>query len=122
LGCSGIDACQALEAGVFMVRFDIDTKVTRPDQTIWAVFPGLARRFFDLFQNNDLVFLDTPDLHLNTEAIANDYLLKQHVAMSLAWKNYHLGGSEKIPSRNPGDYISPKDRSFRAYPVDAHTH
>lgn len=86
------------------VLFDLATKVVGKDQQIWAMFPGLGRKFFGMFAEEGAIFLDTPGLRIVPEILENDDLLRQHVAMSQAWVKYYYGSDEKQPSNNPADY------------------
>jgi hypothetical protein len=80
------------------VTLDIDTKIVSPTQRIWAVFPGLSRRFLGTFLDENVIFLDVPDIRLNLVAVGSVDILRRHVAMSLAWKAYYLGHREDVPS------------------------
>jgi hypothetical protein len=96
------------------VTLDIATKIVSPDQQIWAVFPGLGRRFFGRFQDEGVIFLEMPGIHLTRAALKDDNVLRQHVAMSLAWIDYHRGAEKSAPSRRPDTYDPPKSASFNA--------
>jgi hypothetical protein len=96
------------------VTLDLATKIVEPAQNIWAIFPGLARRFFNEFQTQNVVFLDTPTIGLTPQALANDSVLRQSVAMSRAWRDYLLGRDSKIPSRQPSAYEILRDPSTGA--------
>jgi hypothetical protein len=96
------------------VMFDIATKVIALDQNIWSVFPGLARRFYHQFLQQNVIFLEMPALDLNYQALQDDETLRRHVAMSEAWERYLRGSTEHLPSRRPSDYEPPRGRSFNA--------
>jgi hypothetical protein len=68
------------------VTLDIATKLVPPDQHIWAMFPGLGRRFFGRFRDEGLIFLEMPGINLTRRALEDDNVLRQHVAMSLIRK------------------------------------
>jgi hypothetical protein len=96
------------------VTLDIDTKIVSSDQRIWAVFPGLSRRFLNNFIDERVIFLDTPDINLNLVALRSIDTLRKHVAMSLAWKSFYLGHREDVPSSIPDHYDPPRTPSFSA--------
>lgn len=96
------------------VTFDIATKILSPDQQIWAIFPGLGRRFFNRFHGEEVIFLETPAINLTSNALRDDEVLRQHVAMSLKWIDYYKGGGELPPSRRASNYDPPKNASFNA--------
>lgn len=101
-------------SGMAAIEFDIATKIVPPDQKIWAMFPGTARKFFGIFAQEDVVFLDMPGLTLSARILEDNKLLRQHVAMSEAWAEYHYSGGGKVPSRRPDDYPVKKNRSFNS--------
>jgi len=96
------------------LTLDVATKIIEPTQSIWAVFPGLARRFYNDFRDNDVIFLDTPAISLTERSLNDRPLLRRHVAMTLAWRDYLRGRSEEIPSRDVDSYDYKTDPSFGA--------
>lgn len=96
------------------VTLDLATKIVEPTQSIWAIFPGLARRFFNEFQTQNVVFLDMPAIDLTVQALAEDSVLRQRVAMSRAWRAYLRGSDPQIPSRLPSAYDILRDASTGA--------
>jgi hypothetical protein len=96
------------------VTLDLATKIVEPTQNIWAIFPGLARRFFNEFQTQNVVFLDMPAIDLTLQALTDDSVLRQRVAMSRAWRAYLRGSESKIPSRMPSAYEILRDPSTGA--------
>ena len=96
------------------VTLDLATKIVEPTQSIWAIFPGLARRFFNEFQTQNVVFLDMPAIDLTVQALAEDSVLRQRVAISRAWRAYLRGSDPQIPSRLPSAYDILRDASTGA--------
>jgi hypothetical protein len=96
------------------LTLDIATKIVPESQNIWAMFPGLGRKFLRTFLAEGVIFLDAPALKLTPHVLANDELLRQHVAMSQAWSRYLLGVTESVPSRRAAEYSPPKKPSFSA--------
>jgi hypothetical protein len=87
------------EYSVAQIAFDLATRVVAKNQTIWAVFPGKHRRFVDTFREASAIFLDFPSLELSQRVLANDDLLRQHIAMSEAWAAYRRGYRRDPPNR-----------------------
>lgn len=96
------------------ITFDLATKIIESSQTIWAVFPGVGRRFLRQFAEERVVFLDAPALNLTPAVLADDKLLRQHIAMSAAWEKFYQKGESNPPSRNPSTYKVPRSNSFGA--------
>jgi hypothetical protein len=96
------------------LTLDVATKIVEPTQSIWAVFPGLARTFYNDFRDNRVIFLDTPAISLTERSLTDRSLLRRHVAMTLAWRDYLRGVSEEIPSRQADSYDYRTDPSFGA--------
>jgi hypothetical protein len=87
------------------LTIDLGTKVVPQTARIWALFPGLGRRYLNFFLEHSVVFLDLPALRLTRVALADRDILRRHVAMSEAiarW--YRRGGGAEFPSRNPATY------------------
>lgn len=93
---------------------DLATKVVSPNQHIWAMFPGLGRRFLSQYQDQGLIFLDMPGISLSPTVLADDRLLRKHIAMSIAWADYYRFGGDKVPSRRPDDFSPGRGRSFNS--------
>ncbi len=96
------------------VLFDLATKMVANDQQIWAMFPGLGRKFFGMFADQSAIFLDTPGLRPGPALLADDDMLRRHVAMSQAWVKYYYDPDSKPPSNNPDDYEVDKNASNNA--------
>jgi hypothetical protein len=99
------------------VVFDIAAKLVSPDQQIWTIFPGLGRRYFGRFHDEGVIFLEMPGINLTPRALEDDEVLRQHVAMSLAFIKYYRGGTGSPPSRRPESYDPPKNA--RSAPLSA---
>jgi len=98
------------------LRIDLRTKVIPPNARLWALFPGLARRYLRTFIEHSVVFLDTPGIALSVPVLADFTQLRRHVAMSEAIVEYHRG-ARRPPSRNPNTYElrGPRAVSTAAY-------
>jgi hypothetical protein len=96
------------------IAFDLATKIIEPSQTIWAVFPGVGRKFLRQFAEERVIFLDTPALELTPAALTDDGLLRQHIAMSAAWAKFYQRDESDPPSRRPADYKVARSNSFGA--------
>lgn len=90
-----------------LIVVDIATKIIPSNAAIWVIFPGLGRRFLDIFLGNDAVFLDTPGIRLSSAVIKNVARLRQHTRMSGAVADYVRKGGTP-PSRNPTTYSDDK--------------
>ncbi|WP_322516485.1 hypothetical protein SR870_02560 [Rhodopseudomonas palustris] len=91
-----------------MIKIDIATKVVSPDTLIWVVFPGLRRRFLNIFLANDVVFLEAPGLELNPEVVKHAALVRQRTRLSMAVADYVRKGDGQPPARNPSNYSDAK--------------
>ena len=103
------------------LTLDVATKVITASQNIWAMFPGKGKKFLDDFLANNAVFLDFPAIELTPRVLSDDKLLRQHVAMSLKWRSYLSGATDKVPSRKPASFTPVRSRSFYAAVASVHT-
>lgn len=87
-----------------MLKVDIATKVISPENQIWVVFPGRARRFINLFLSDSIVFLETPGLEISKHVCDDKKLLRQHTRASIAIRDYARGASSRVPPRDPASY------------------
>lgn len=58
------------------VTLDLAMKIVQPSQNIWAIFPGLGRRYFTDFLSENVIFLDTPSIDLPNPEMLGAYSLE----------------------------------------------
>ncbi len=89
-----------------MKTVDIATKTISEDQKIWLVHAGKGKKYYNIFKNQNMVFLDLPRLELTKESLNTVEQIRQHIRMSKAYKKYFHPNSEEptAPSSSPRTY------------------
>lgn len=79
-------------------------RLIKSDVSIWLVYAGRGRRFFDLFRQSRSVFLSLPGFDANDGVFKSDELIRRHLAMSDAVGRYASGATSTPPNRRPASY------------------
>ena len=79
-------------------------RLFKSDVSVWLVYAGRGRRFFDLFRQSGSVFLSLPGFEANDGVFDSDELIRKHLAMSDAIGRYASGATNTPPSRRPSAY------------------
>lgn len=104
-----------------MTTIDVKTRVIADNTRIWALHAGRRRRYFDLFRELNIAFLELPGFVGGVEVFDDTQLLRRYVRLSEAVAEYVTTDASKLPtltppSRNPLDYKdSPGDVGFNRF-------
>lgn len=79
-------------------------RLIKSDVSIWLVYAGRGRRFFDLFRQSGSVFLSLPGFDANDNVFKSDELIRRHLAMSDSVGRYTSGATSTPPNRRPSAY------------------
>ncbi|WBH18052.1 hypothetical protein [Sphingomonas radiodurans] len=79
-------------------------RLIRNDVSVWLVYAGRGRKFFDLFRQTRSVFLSLPGFDANETVFQSDELIRRHLAMSDAVGRWISGADSNPPSRRPNSY------------------
>lgn len=74
------------------------------DASVWLVYAGRGRRFFQTFRDTRSIFLSLPGFNATENVFASDELTRRHLAMSDAVGRWISGATNSPPSRNPATY------------------
>jgi hypothetical protein len=92
------------------IVLDLNSKIIGPDAGAYVVFPGEDHAFYEAFQQQQAVFLDTPALELPPHPIdENSPDLLQRLMVSRSVRAWHLAqngsaSKKQAPSRILADY------------------
>jgi len=81
-------------------------RLLREDISVWLVYAGRGRRYFDYFKNEGVVFLSLPGFEASATVFQSEQLVRQHLAMSDNVRKWVNGGLSAPPSRRPGSYAA----------------
>src|SRR5581483_5631096 len=87
------------------IKFDLATKYIPTDQKVWAIHAGKHKKFYSIFLEGNMVFLEYPGLNISIDALEDATRIKQHIKMSNALSEYLRKGGTSAPSRNPSTYV-----------------
>lgn len=86
------------------MKFDIAAKLVLPSQRAFVVHAGRARVNYDEFVENEIVFLETPYLHLESSILKSKSNLRRAIRRSVAWKDHAETTGSQAPSQFLKDY------------------
>lgn len=79
-------------------------RLVRNDVSIWLVYAGRGRRYFELFREKGVIFLNLPGFNANDGVFASDEAIRQHLAMSDEIYRWLRGARNSPPSRQASSY------------------
>jgi hypothetical protein len=79
-------------------------RLIRNDVSVWLIYAGTGRRFFELFRDTRSVFLSLPGFDANDRVFESEELIRRHLHMSDAIGRYVRGATNTPPSRRPSAY------------------
>ena len=86
------------------------------EHAIWIIYSGRRRRFFDQFERENLVFLQTPGFAATPDTFSDIQKIRQHLRMADAIYAYNSKISVvNVPSRNPRSYSALSDNKNRSF-------
>lgn len=102
------------------MKFDLCTKHISDEHQIWAIHAGKNKKYYGVFHEESMVFLDYPAINLTLEALKDANKIKRHLKMSFAFRKYFRtkdDTKENPPSRNPNSYSidSDKDKDLNSH-------
>lgn len=91
-----------------IVEVDIATRFVDEDDDVFVVRPGKGYSLYDVFQDENIVFLDFPGLRLNFASRPgrrDTTNLREQLVRSIKLRDWHLGGRQgREPSRDISAY------------------
>lgn len=103
------------------MAIDVKTKIIAEHTKILAVHAGERRRYFNIFRDGNLVFLELPGFDGGPRVFGNVQRLRQHIRASEAIGKYvttdkSLQASRQVPERRASSYATdPGDRAFNRF-------
>jgi len=79
-------------------------RLVRADVSIWLVYAGRQRRYWENFRQSNCVFLQLPGFNASEAVFQSDEQLRRHLAMSDQIFRWVVGARNSPPSRNAASY------------------
>lgn len=79
-------------------------RIVRDDVSIWLVYAGRGRRYFNQFREKGVVFLNLPGFAANERVFESDELIRRHLNMSDEIYRWLRGARNDPPSRRGSNY------------------
>jgi hypothetical protein len=74
------------------------------DASIWLIYAGVRRRYFELFQETQRIFLELPGFSADAHTFQSEEQVRRHLAMSDQVRRFVRGAIPEPPSRTANDY------------------
>ncbi|MBS9476081.1 hypothetical protein [Ancylobacter radicis] len=88
------------------MKFDIAAKIVEQSQKAWVVHAGKAQRHYDIFRDNELVFLEVPYIQLNNSRLRTGAGIRRAIRQSIDLRRYNETTGISEPTRQFEDYAS----------------
>lgn len=79
-------------------------KLIRDDVSVWLIYAGAKRRYFNTFRETGKIFLQLPGFNASEAVFQSDELIRRHLAMSDQILRYVRGTRPSPPGRNASAY------------------
>lgn len=79
-------------------------RLIRDEVSIWLVYAGRGRRYFDLFRDKQVIFLNLPAFSAVDGVFQSDERIRRHLHMSNEIYSWLSGTRKSAPSRRPSSY------------------
>lgn len=79
-------------------------RLVRDNVAIWLVYAGRGRRYFELFREKGVVFLNLPGFNANDRVFESDESIRKHLAMSDEIYRWLRSARNSPPSRQASSY------------------